>query len=182
VAKDLVDIEIQGVDMQASVTVLLVFVVSSSILAVIHAYFENKGMKHDFFSWAWAIIPIYIYFIFGLLHDFNNYISHIQVFSLLLLFFEQGGIIFFSRNVVRKQLSSEKSLGPFYSYLTPIIFIPFVFSLFSLLNYLSKFMTISSNASTIALYLCHIITRVFIWTWKFMVLRKLSHLSLGETD
>jgi hypothetical protein len=168
--------------MQPSVIILLVFVVSSSILAVIHAYFENKGMKHDFFSWAWAIIPVYLFFIIGLLSDSENYVSHLKTFSILTLVFEQAGIYFFIQYRVRKQLPPKKSLGPFYSYLTPTIFIPLAFSLVSLLNYPSKLITISSNTSTIALYLCHIIIRVFIWTWKFMVLRKLTQLSLGVRD
>lgn len=170
--------------MSVLIIVLLIFVVASSILTAIDNQFLGKVWGHEFdrYFWVLMLLPVYLFFIIGLLSDSKNYVSHLKTFSILTLLFEQAGIYFFIQYRVRKQLPAKKSLGPFYSYLTPTIFIPLVFSLVSLLNYPGKFMTISSNASTIALYFCHILVRVFIWTWKFMVLRKLSQLSLGSRD
>jgi len=160
---------------------MLAIVLFSSILALIQAYLKNKGMKHEFYNWAFVFIPICIFFIYGLLSNFNNYVNHIITFSILLLVFEQGGINFFSRNIVRKQLTPKKSLGLFYSNATPFVFF---LILFSLLYLLFDFPNCSAffNPSITVQYLFHILARLFIWIWKFMVLKKLSHLSLGSTN
>jgi hypothetical protein len=159
--------------MQALLNVSLIVSVTSSVLTFVQTYFFCKRIKYDFYISAFFLVFTYLLLFF---------MDNIQLFLLLLLFYEQDGISFFSDNIVPKQLTSEKSLGFFYSTSTPLLFVIIVFVLALLLTYLVKFEIARIDLQYIAVYLCHIIIRVFFWTWKLMLLRKLSQFSLGSRD
>jgi hypothetical protein len=159
--------------MQTLLIVSLVVSVTSSLLTFVQTYFLRKRLKYDFY-----ISVFFLVFIFLLLFFLDN----IQLILLLLFFYEQGVISHISDYVVPEQLTSKKSLGFFYSTSTPLNFVIIVLVLAWLLTYLVKFEITRIDLQYIAVYLCHIIIRVFFWTWKLMLLRKLSQFSLGSRD
>jgi hypothetical protein len=151
--------------------VMLGFVIASSILHIIEHRSLGKITGHAFDNYFIPLFyfPVYLIFIFALLSDSKNYVSHIRTFSMLMLLFEPVGIHFFVENRERKQLPTEKSKGLLNSHrATPLIFI-IIYLLFILSNYLNKSMLISSKAYAILLYLFHILARVLLWTWRWKV-------------
>jgi ABC-type multidrug transport system permease subunit len=169
--------------MQALSVVLLVIVVTSSTLTVIQTYLVSKAMRHVFYETAFFSILIYLLWAFQLLVNFKGHADYMNLFLILSLLFEQGGVSHFSDCVLPKQLPSKNSLGLFYSQHTPSIFLFLVFFLAILVIYLGPFRVTSSNLQTILFYYCNIIIRVFFWIWKLMVLRKLSifHSEIKQT-
>lgn len=159
--------------MQTLLIISFVVSVTSSVLSFVQTFFLRKRLKYDFYISVFFFVLIYLLMFF---------IDNIQLILLLLFFYEQGAISHISDYVVPEQLTGKKSLGFFYSTSTPLNLAIIVLVLAWLLTYLVKFEITRIDLQYIAVYLCHIIIRIFFWTWKLLLFRKLSQLSLGGRD
>jgi len=159
--------------MHTLLNVSLVVSVTSFVITFAQTFFLRKRLKYDFYNSVFFFVFIYLLLFF---------LDSIQLILLLLFLYEQGVISQISDHAVQKQLTSKKSLGFFYSASTPLNFVIIVFVLAWLLTYLVKVEITRIDLQHIAVYLCHIIIRIFFWIWKLMVLKKLSRLSLGSSN